>query len=267
MPAATNRYQRILEAIFFTHYEPGKLAVPFRRADILEAAHELGIEPPKNLGDVLYSLRYREGLPARIAETAPEGKEWIIRSTGKGEHVFAQVARFAIVPSSLLAETKIPDSTPGIIEKYALSDEQALLAKVRYNRLIDIFVGLACYSLQNHLRTTVPRLGQVETDEIYVGIDKRGAHYVVPVQAKGGRDRIGRVQLEQDMRVCAAKFPDLICRPVAAQFMSADLIALFEFVQEGEEVRIVGEKHYRLVRPENLSMEELASYKRRPLDA
>lgn len=66
----------------------------------------------------------------------------------------------------MLAETKIPDSTPGIIAKYALNDEQALLAKVRYNRLIDIFTGVACYSLQSHLRTTVPKIGQVETDEI-----------------------------------------------------------------------------------------------------
>jgi hypothetical protein len=76
----------------------------------------------------------------------------------------------------MMAETKVPDSTPGVIAMYALSDEQALLAKLRYNRLIDIFTGVACYSLQSHLRTSVRTLGQVETDEIYIGLDKRGAH-------------------------------------------------------------------------------------------
>jgi hypothetical protein len=45
---------------------------------------------------------------------------------------------------------------------------------MRYNRLLDIFTGVACYSLQNHLRTTVPDVGQVETDELYVGVDKNG---------------------------------------------------------------------------------------------
>ncbi len=65
-----------------------------------------------------------------------------------------------------------------------MNDEQALLAKIRYNRLIDIFTGITCYSLQNHLRTTVPNIGQVEIDEIYIGIDKRGAHYILPAQAK-----------------------------------------------------------------------------------
>src|SRR5712692_8146765 len=77
-----------------------------------------------------------------------------------------------------MSVTKVPDSTPGVIAKYALSDEQALLAKVRYNRLVDIFTGVACYSLQDHLRTTAAGMGQVETDEIYVGVDKKGAHYI-----------------------------------------------------------------------------------------
>ncbi len=86
-----------------------------------------------------------------------------------------------------MSAIKVPAATPGIIEKYALSDEQALLARLRYNRLIDIFTGITCYSLQNHLRTMIPELGQVETDEIYIGVDRQGAHYVLPVQAKGGR--------------------------------------------------------------------------------
>jgi len=43
--------------------------------------------------------------------------------------------------------------------------------KLRYNRLIDVFIGVTCYSLQNHLRTTEPRIGQFETDEIYVNTD------------------------------------------------------------------------------------------------
>ena len=139
------------------------------------------------------------------------------------------------------------------------------MAKLRYNRLIDIFTGLTCYSLQNHLRTTVPELGQVETDEIYIGLDKRGAHYVLPVQAKGGTDQIGIVQIEQDFAVWATKFPDLICRPIATQFMGDDVIALFEFEQTEDGIAIASEKHYRLVHPEDLSTEELARYQQRPL--
>lgn len=170
-----------------------------------------------------------------------------------------------IVASKFLVEAIVPDATPGIISRYAMSDEQALLAKIRYNRLIDIFTGLTCYSLQNHLRTTVPELGQVETDELYIGIDKRGAHYVLTVQAKGASEKIGIVQIEQDFAVCASKFPGLIARPIAAQFMADDLIALFEFEQNKEDIRVSSEKHYKLVPHKELSTEELRGYSKRAL--
>jgi hypothetical protein len=192
------------------------------------------------------------------------GYEWIIRPTGRARYMLVMVSQALISPSLLLVETKIPDATPGIINKYALNDEQALLAKLRYSRMIDIFTGLTCYSLQSHLRTTAPGIGQAEIDEIYLGIDKRGVHYVLPLQAKGGKDKIGIVQIEQDFAICTAKFPQLICRSIAAQFISGELIALFEFEQTDKGIRVAAEKHYRLVRPENLSSEELRDYQKRP---
>ncbi|MCC6192783.1 MAG: hypothetical protein IT318_27500 [Anaerolineales bacterium] len=150
--------------------------------------------------------------------------------------------------------------------RYERIDEQALLAKLRYNRLVDIFTGLACYSLQNHLRTTAPGIGQAEVDETSLGLDKRGVHYVLPVQAKGGSDRIGIVQIEQDFAICAAKFPTLVCRSIAAQLMADELIAIFEFGQTGQGIRVLSEKHYRLVQPEALPADELQSYRLRPSD-
>src|ERR1022692_4109950 len=89
---------------------------------------------------------------------------------------------------------KIPDATPEIIAAYALSDEQALLAKVLYNRLLDIFLVLTTYPLQNHLRATVKKMGdsQIEIGEVYVGVDKHGEQFALPVQAKGGSDRLDR---------------------------------------------------------------------------
>jgi len=72
------------------------------------------------------------------------------------------------------------------------------------------------------------------------------------------------VQFEQCLAVCAAKFPALICRPIGAQFMAADLIALFELEDTADGLRIVAERHYRLVPPESLSAEELAQYQKRP---
>ena len=258
-----NRYTRILEAIFARHYRKGVTEIDFERTEFSQVAEVLGIQLPKNLGDVLYSFRYRTLLPESIAAKAPKGYEWIIRPAGKGKYKLVAVRQSNIVPSTILAETKILDATPGVIVTYALNDEQSLLAKLRYNRLIDIFMGLTCYSLQNHLRTTLRDGSQVETDEIYIGLDKRGVHYALPVQAKGRKDRIGVVQIEQDFELCANKFPNLVCRSIAAQFMEDNLIALFELEQTTEGIKVVSEKHYRLVKPDELSSEELQSYSMR----
>ena len=183
---------------------------------------------------------------------------------GRSLYKFVLTKQTNFRPNDNLVETKIPDATPGIINRYAIGDEQSLLAKVRYNRLIDIFTGLTCYSLQNHFRTTVPGIGQIETDEIYIGLDKRGMHYILPVQAKGGTDKMGVVQIEQDFAVCETKFSKLICKPIAAQFMDNGVIALFEFELTSEGVSIASEKHYRLVRTEDLSTDDLEKYRLRP---
>lgn len=198
-------------------------------------------------------------MPVLIQQTAGAGENWIIRPAGRALYRLVLVADTPLTPSKMLAQTKVPDATPGMVTRYALGDEQGLLAQLRYNRLIDIFTGVTCYSLQNHLRTTVPGIGQVEADEIYVGIDRRGAQYVFPVQAKGGKDKLSIVQIEQDFALCRHKFPMLICRPIAAQFMAAGLIALFDFEQSDSGVSVVSERHYSLVSSSALTSEELAS--------
>ncbi len=258
-----DRYSKIIEEVFKLVYQEGVTELDFERTDINRAAERLKIKLPKNLGDVIYSFRYRTSFPPQITKMTPKGHEWIIRLAGRGRYKFVLVRKIDISPDDKLVETKIPDATPGIIARYAMTDEQALLARLRYNRLIDIFTGITCYSLQNHLRTTVPNIGQVETDEIYVGIDKRGVHYILPAQAKGGKDKLGVVQIEQDTALCAAKFPALVCRPIAAQFMREDLIALFELQETEDGIRVLTEKHYKLVNPDELSPAELESYRTR----
>ena len=261
-----NRYAAIIRDIFEQRFSPGLRQVSFDRDDIVFAASKLDVPLPKNIGDVLYTFRYQSPLPPEIMATAPEGETWIIRPAGRGKYRFALVGDVPLEPNPSLAETKIPDATPGMIAKYAFGNEQGVLARIRYNRLLDIFLGIACYSLQNHFRTTVSGLGQVETDEIYVGVDKRGAHYVLPVQAKGGSDKLNRVQIEQDIALCAEKLPDLICRPIGTQWMREDLIALFEFEETDDDIRVVSEKHYRLVAPDEVTGTELRGYRLRLAD-
>lgn len=253
-----NKYDRVIIDIFKRHYRKGLESFEFSRAELESVARKHGI---KNLGDIVYSFRFRNKMPAIVSKTATEGKHWAIKLAGRGKYRFKLGNLVRIVPSKALLKIKIPDSTPEIIAKYAQSDEQALLAKVRYNRLVDIFLGVTAYSLQNHWRTTVLDIGQIEVDEIYVGVNKLGQQFIIPVQAKGGSDEIGSVQMEQDIACCKEKLPHLICRPVAVQFLSDGSIAAFELtVDRNDEIKIVEEKHYELVPHREISEQDLKLY-------
>ncbi|MBV1704335.1 MAG: endonuclease [Hyphomicrobiales bacterium] len=246
-PPRPNRYRAIIERIFLDRWTTGATEFEFGRDDIVKTAAALGVDLPKNLGDVIYSLRYRDELPDSILTTEPPGQSWSIEGAGRAVYRFKLAPTTKIAPNPSLATIPIPDATPQLIVKHAFDDEQALLAIVRYNRLIDIFVGLTTYSLQNHLRTSVRGIGQIEIDELYVGIDKRGGHYVIPVQAKGGSDEIGSVQAKQDIAFAAERFPDLRCRAIAAQFMPGRIVALFELAVQDDAVKVIEERHYKLV--------------------
>jgi hypothetical protein len=259
-PSKSNRYAQLIEDLFFKRYKNGDMQVEFIREDIEKTAELLGIKLPKNLGDVIYSFKFRTSLPETIKATAEKGKEWVIKNVGRSQYAFEQLLNSRILPDNMLIAIKIPDATPGIVKCYALDDEQALLTKLRYNRLLDIFTGVTCYSLQNHLRTTVPGIGQVETDEIYVGIDKLGRQYIFPLQAKSGKDEIGVVQIEQDILLCHHKYPSLICRAIATQFLGSNKIAIFEFAIQDGEIRKKVEQHYHLVEQSDITVDELARY-------
>lgn len=265
MGEETNRYKALIESIFFRHWTTGTTAgmtaFEFAREEIKSTATELKIAVPDNIGDIPYSFRYRAPLPKSITDTQPAGLEWIIEGAGRAQYRFRLVSATRIKPREDLVRIAIPDATPELIRVYALDDEQALLAIVRYNRLIDTFLGLTTYSLQNHLRTTVKGIGQIEIDELYIGLDKHGCHYVIPVRAKAGKDQIGIVQTTQDIRFVEEKFPGLRCRAIAAQFMKDGVIALFELALQGEDVRVAEERHYQLVPAEGLDRAAVRHYR------
>jgi hypothetical protein len=247
-----SKYDKIIEKVFFDNFKEGKKRVSFTREELATASDALGFPRIKNLGDIPYSYRFRKDLPESISTTASGGKDWIIVGTGIASYEFRIASPAKIQPSLNLKRIKIPDATPEILKKYAAgTDEQALLAKIRYNRLVDIFLGVTCYSIQNHLRTTVVGIGQIEVDEIYIGVNSKGVHFSIPCQAKSPGDSFGIVQAMQDIALVKQTYPSTVCRPLVLQFLSESDVAIAEVdvVEEDDEFRllIVDERHYSLV--------------------
>ncbi|MCB8948244.1 MAG: endonuclease [Ardenticatenaceae bacterium] len=263
-----SKYEQIIEWIFSRNYQAGDVIVTFNRDELATASAELGFPRIKNLGDIPYSFRFRRELPQKIQAIAPKNAEWIIVGMGIGEYAFRLASPGKIEPQLHYFPIKIPDATPEIVRHYAPgTDEQALLTRARYNRLIDLFTGLTCYSIQNHLRTTVREIGQVEVDEIYIGVNKRGTHFVLPCQAKSPGDRFGIVQVMQDIALCEERYPMAICRPIALQFTGEDSVALLELTIREENkilmLNTIDEKHYRLIPRSEISNSEQVALKDR----
>lgn len=253
--------QQLIEYIFDQHYEPGVESFEWRRDELISAAHALGLNRPGNLGDVIYAFRsYRTPIPEAVQRRAPKGKSWYIVGAGKSKYRFVAEPNADIEANPLLEAVKVPDATPGVVAMYALDDEQALLAQIRYNRLLDVFTGVTCYSLQSHWRAFVPGRGQIECDEVYVGLDRFGAHYVFPVEAKGRKEKLNVIQIRNNFEICAVKFPDLICVPIGAKLIEPGHLALFSFRHSRTSVKLSEERQYELVPAHQLDDEDLASY-------
>src|SRR5438445_9326299 len=93
-----NRYAALIEDIFRNHYRKAATSFEFNRAELESTARRKKIRLPKNLGDVIYSFRYRVALPASVVSTAPEGKRWEIKPAGTGKYRFELVADRLIMP-------------------------------------------------------------------------------------------------------------------------------------------------------------------------
>lgn len=257
-----NKYSQVISWVFHKRYRKGAKTVPFSRDELVAAHDALGLERTKNLGDLTYSFRFRAELPEDITNTSPPNSEWIILGTGQATYEFRLASPGKIVPATDRERIPVLDATPEIVRQYAPgTDEQALLTRARYNRLVDLFLGLTCYSIQNHLRTNVTDVGQIEIDEIYLGLNKRGTHFAIPCQAKSPGDRFGIVQVMQDLMFCQEKYPNAICRPVALQFQGVNEVAMLELSVTSDRdllrLNVVDEKHYRLCQGTELSDEHV----------
>ena len=110
-PKQLNRYQALIADIFLRHHRKGLTVIPFTRVELVANAEELKIVLPKNLGDVLYSFRYRNPLPDEILKTQPMGMEWVIEGAGRALYEFRLVPINRISPNPNLVTIKIPDAT------------------------------------------------------------------------------------------------------------------------------------------------------------
>ena len=229
-------YDQIITNLFNSKFKEGYKEIDFTKDELVAIARKLKITL-RNPPDVVYTYRSRAHLPQSILDKG----NWVIKPKGKGRFSFFKSKRkpFVSIQEDLLA-VEIPN------------DEQALLSSIRYNRLVDIFTGITCFHLQSHFRTTIDGEGQIEIDDLYIGIDTDGTEYILPLEAKSAddRDKLGWIQISNMIKFTRQNFPKLKCRPIAAKPAASNKIYLIEFDNNpnSEEVSIAQVKLYKLKR-------------------
>ncbi len=239
-------YDRVLSEIFQRHAGSEQDEFEFEREEMEEILRTWK-KRVKNLGDVIYSYRSgRRPLPKSITATG----DWLISGRGKGRYAFIRLKRspHISIPTDLQV-INILDATPDIILRYRSSDEQGILTRIAYNRLIDTFLRITTYRLQGHLRAFVSDHGQIEIDDLYLGVDKDGCQYAIPVEAKTVEEPLGVVQIISQNAFVTERFPDLQLRSIAVKAWHDNTFFFVEFnsTVDPNQVEVIEYRRYRLV--------------------
>lgn len=254
----------VIEIVFQKNYRDGVKEVAFTLDEVRRAVMQVQKKRPDykeyNVPDVRYQYASgRSPLPKTVDKLGP----WMIVGKGKGKYAFVKLTQSPIVEIQTdLYSISVPDATPEIVLAYAGADEQGILAKLRYNRLLDVFLGITCYPLQNHLRTSIKNKGQVEIDDLYVGLNSGGKQYVVPIEAKSAKDHLSKTQIQQGIDFARERYPNLILRPVGIQELEDGSLILIEFTStrsHPDEIKIVEMRRYKLAPMSEVPLDELQS--------
>ena len=254
--AKLQQYRRWWNALFkraSSRDRPIGGALAFTTADILEVQNELGLSG--NPYDLKYNQKGRGELPVEIRSTAPAGMEWRVIATKKGEYAFTlrPEGQDRIDIDVSLPAIPVLDAIPSIVELYARKDEQALLARIRYNNLVGVFLEISAHSLQSHWKTAAAVTGiPTEIDEVYVGFDRDGRHFIVCLEAKskGSREALSAEQVLSAHMAARRAFPKSLIVSVGAKAIDDHTLVLirFEVDEETGDVRKDLERRYRLWR-------------------
>ena len=128
------RYVRAIEKAFVASYSPGIEAVDVTQAAIVRAAKSLSLDDIANIPEMSSTRFDMGGRPCRRASRYSHQRARFgpsTRSVGAARRTRADTGlrqkrckAAAITPNPHAVQIKVPDSTPGIIARYALKGER-----------------------------------------------------------------------------------------------------------------------------------------------
>ncbi len=218
-------YRSIMLFVFrnATH-DPTTGDLLFTQADLRKAAERLNLEV-RNFPDLTYNLRSRSPLPPEIVAAGYT----TIAIRGRGKYALVTAADKVEVPSETDVLQVSTKPIPVAIRDILGADEQGILSAMRYMDLVSDFMGTRAYHLQGHLRTSGSFGQQVEADDVWVAQYGDKSRSILPIEAKGPRERLGLHQMMSTVDAVLKKIPGFPVVPLAVQLEANGLVALIEF--------------------------------------
>lgn len=242
-------YVPILLYIFKKYYKESDTLVRFTLDDVRSAAIDLNIKV-RNPSDVIYRMRSRTELPKEITDKG----FYILRQVERGVYQL-EIGASPIIPLPIGEITETIDQTPLPVrrllpENIAEIDEQGLLTLIHYCNLLSHFTGLQVFRLKSHVRKGVRQIGQVEVDEVDVGValDITETPIVFPIEAKAAPDALNWTQVSAQVAFAKQVFPGHTVRPIAVKVDYDALIHILEFNpgNRPNDLRILNSATYKL---------------------
>ena len=243
-------YVPILVDIFQRKYQDGDEIVEFTLDEVRETAERLDIKI-RNPSDLIYRMKSRTKLPSEMLDKGFK----IIKIVKKGVYQF-QLGESTIVDLTRENVFQIQDTTPVAVrrfleEKLSEIDEQGLLTIIHYCDLLSHFTGLKIYRLKSHVRKSIVNIGQVEVDEVDIGIglDSLETPIIFPIEAKSASDPLNWTQIANQVNFSKQLFLNYVIRPIGIKVGYDSLLHIIEFTPEMEanKIKIKNSATYNLI--------------------
>lgn len=225
--------------------EEGTGNLLFSQADLRQAAKELGVEV-RNYPDLTYNLRSRSALPPEIIEAGFT----TIAVRGRGQYALVTAEDKIEIPPRTKVIRISTTAIPWAVRDILRADEQSILSAVRYLDIVSHFMGVKCYHLQGHLRTSGALGQQVEADDVWVAAVGNQGRQILPIEAKGPRERLGRHQMMSTIDAVVAKIPGFPVVPLAVQLEPSGLLVVvrFDYTVSGTEITAISPGQFKRYR-------------------
>ena len=152
-----------------------------------------------------------------------------------------------------MAPVGILDNTPTVVGQLARDERELLLARLRFNRLLDNFLGISTFPV--HLLFDSPFYDSIgpEVEELHFGIAPFGDKCMVIVLSERWNGSPAISKLRASSEVPFKYSHNMRVHFILAHQTGGNCLALIELDLSSQRSKVKAEKHYEFIKPDELN--------------